>query len=172
MELPASPAPDVTSFDLTLEAAPRFTLGMGRMRDGTKIGELAARCGVSRDTIRFYEREGLLPQPKRTPTLYRVYGDHDERRLLFIRQAQALGLTLDDIRELVRLEQLRTPGECRKVAALLRERIKTIDRKVTELRAFRSGLAESLERCEKADGESCPVVLSLSSTKGKQRKAW
>ncbi len=143
---------------------------MRRMREGLKIGELAARCGVSRDTIRFYEREGLLPQAQRTPALYRVYGGEDEGRLLFIRQAQALGLTLDDIRELVRLEQLRTPGECRRVARLLRERIEAIDRKVGELRAFRRQLAESLERCEKADGEACPVVLSLSPAKARQRR--
>ena len=143
---------------------------MGRMRDGLKIGELAARCGVSRDTIRFYEREGLLPQAQRTPALYRVYGGEDEGRLLFIRQAQALGLTLDDIRELVRLELLRTPGECRRVATLLRERIEAIDRKLSELRAFRRQLAESLERCEKADGEACPVVLSLSPARARQRR--
>jgi len=143
---------------------------MGRMRNGFKIGELAARCGVSRDTIRFYEREGLLPRPQRTPALYRVYGNEDEGRLLFIRQAQALGLTLGDIRELVRLEQLRTPGECRRVARLLRERIEAIDRKVAELRAFRRQLAEGLERCEKADGEACPVVLSLSPTNARQRR--
>lgn len=138
------------------------------MRNGLKIGELAARCGVSRDTIRFYEREGLLPQAQRTPALYRVYGAEDEGRLLFIRQAQALGLTLDDIRELVRLEQLRTPGECRRVATLLRKRIEAIDQKVAELRAFRRQLALGLERCEKADGEDCPVVLSLSPGKARQ----
>lgn len=143
---------------------------MGRMRNGLKIGELAGRCGVSRDTIRFYEREALLPQAQRTPALYRVYGDEDEGRLLFIRRAQALGLTLDDIRELVRLEQLRTPGECRRVATLLRERIEAIDHKVAELGAFRRQLALSLERCEKADGEACPVVLSLSPAKARQRR--
>lgn len=145
-------------------------LDMGRMRDGLKIGELAARCGVSRDTIRFYEREGLLPRPQRTPALYRVYDAEDEGRLLFIRQAQNLGLTLYDIRKLVRLEQLRTPGECRRVATLLRERIEAIDQKVAELRAFRRQLAESLERCEKADGEACPVVLDLSPAKTRQRR--
>ncbi len=142
---------------------------MRRMRDGLKIGELAARCAVSRDTIRFYEREGLLPRPQRTPALYRVYGEEDEGRLLFIRQAQALGLTLDDIRELVRHEQPRTPGECRRVAALLRERVEAIDRKLAELRTFRRLLAENIERCEKADGDACPVVLGLSPTTGKQR---
>ncbi len=140
------------------------------MKDGLKIGELAARGGVSRDTIRFYEREGLLPRAQRTPALYRVYGGEDEGRLLFIRQAQALGLTLDDIRELVRLEQLRTPGECRRVARLLRDRIEAIDRKISELRAFRRQLVESLERCDKADGEACPVVLSLSPARARQRR--
>jgi DNA-binding transcriptional MerR regulator len=139
------------------------------MRDGLKIGELAARCGVSRDTIRFYEREGLLPRPHRTPALYRVYGEEDEGRLLFIRRAQTLGLTLDDTRELVRHGQLRAPGECRRVATLLKERIETIDRKVAELRAFRRQLAENLERCEKADDAACPVVLSLSPAKARQR---
>src|SRR6266705_2908203 len=79
-------APASTGFDLTLETGPRFILRYGRMRNGLEIGELAARCGVSRDTIRFYEREGRLPQAQRTPALYRVYGDEDEGRLLFIRQ--------------------------------------------------------------------------------------
>ena len=143
---------------------------MGRMKDGLKIGELAARCGVSRDTIRFYEREGLLPRPQRTPSQYRLYGDEDESRLLFIRQAQALGLTLDDIRELVRHDQLRTPGQCRRVAGLLRERIEAIDRKLGELKAFRRQLSESLDRCEKADSEACPVVLDLAVAGARRRR--
>lgn len=132
------------------------------MRDGLTIGDLAARCGVSRDTIRFYEREAVLPRPRRTPAQYRVYGDEDAGRLLFVRHAQALGLTLDDIRELVHHEQLRTPGQCRWVAGLLRERIATIDRKLAELKAFRRQLAQSLARCEQAETEACPVVLDLS----------
>jgi DNA-binding transcriptional MerR regulator len=143
---------------------------MGQMTEGLKIGELATRCGVSRDTVRFYEREGLLPRPRRTASQYRVYGEDDEGRLLFIRQAQAIGLTLDDIRELVRYEELRTPGECRRVAELLRQRIETIDRKLVELRAFRRHLAESLERCEKAEGEACPVVLDLSRAGARPRR--
>ena len=143
---------------------------MGRMTDGLKIGELATRCGVSRDTIRFYEREGLLPRPRRTPSQYRVYGHEDQSRLLFIRQAQILGLTLDDIRELVRHDQLRTPGQCRRVARLLRERIGAIDRKLAELKAFRRQLAESLDRCENANSEACPVVLDLSLAGARRRR--
>ena len=142
------------------------------MEDGElKIGQLAGRCGVSTDTIRFYEREGLLPPPRRTPSQYRVYSREDEARLLFIRQAQAIGLTLDGVRELLRQEQLRTPGECRRVAALLRERIEAIDRRLAELRTFRRQLAESLERCEKADSEACPVVLDLSRGAKRRRES-
>ncbi len=136
---------------------------MGRMREGLTIGELATRCAVSRDTIRFYECEGLLPRPRRTPAQYRIYGDEDAGRLLFIRHAQALGLTLDDIRKLVRHEQLRTPGQCRRVAGLLRERIASIDRRLAELKSFRRQLAQSLARCEQANTEACPVVLDLSA---------
>lgn len=134
------------------------------------IGELARRCAVSRDTIRYYEREGLLPRPRRTPARYRVYGADDERRLLFVRHAQALGLTLDDIRELLRHERVRTPGQCRRVAALLRERIVALDRKLAELRAFRRQLARHLARCERADSEACPVVLDLSQAAAGRRK--
>lgn len=135
--------------------------------DGLTIGDLATRCAVSRDTIRFYEREGLLPRPRRTLAQYRIYGDEDAARLLFIRRAQALGLTLDDIRELGHHEQLRTPEQCRRVAGLLRERIEAIDRKLAELRAFSRQLAQSLARCEKADTEACPVVLDLSLSGGR-----
>ena len=136
---------------------------MAKMKDhGLRIGELAARCGVSTDTIRYYEREELLPRPRRTASRYRIYDEHDEGRVRFIRQAQDLGLTLDNIRELVRERRLHTPGECRHVAGLLRERIVVLDRKIAELRSFRRRLAENLARCERADSAACPVILDLS----------
>jgi DNA-binding transcriptional MerR regulator len=141
------------------------------VKDGITIGGLAARCGVSRDAIRFYEREGLLPRPRRTAARYRVYGEDDERRLRFVRQAQGLGLTLDDVRELLRHEQLRTPDECRRVAARLRERIAAIDRKLAELKAFRRQLAENLERCERAEGRACPVILDLAAASRSRKES-
>lgn len=134
------------------------------------IGALAASCGLSRDTIRFYEREGLLPRPRRTASHYRVYGEEDEARLRFIREAQAIGLTLDDIRELLRQREARTPDECRRVATLLRERIEALDRKLGELKAFRRVLAENLAHCESAPTDACPVVLDLSRTGAKSKK--
>jgi DNA-binding transcriptional MerR regulator len=134
---------------------------MVRMLEQLKIGELAERAGVSRDTVRFYEREGLLPPARRTAAQYRVYGKETADRLRFIRQAQAIGLTLDDIRELLRQHEARTPDECRQVAALLAERIAALDRKVAELKQFRRVLARSLSQCQAAHSEECPVVLDL-----------
>jgi DNA-binding transcriptional MerR regulator len=155
--------PLVTTIHLTLELAPRSIFGMRRMehRDRT-IGVLARTCGVSPDTVRFYEREGLLPKARRTSSRYRIYAEADETRLQFIRRAQAIGLTLDDIRGLLRQHHARTPDECRRVAALLRERIEGLDRKLAELKAFRKVLAENLARCEAAHSEPCPVVVDLS----------
>jgi len=132
------------------------------------IGAFANACGVSRDTVRFYERAGLLPRARRTVSRYRVYGDEDEARLHFIRRAQAIGLTLDDIRGLLRQHEARTPDECRRVAALLRERIEGLDMKLAELRAFRKVLAENLARCEAGHSEECPVVVDLSSSRAKE----
>lgn len=136
-------------------------LPMGRMVEGLRIGELAARCGVTRDTLRFYEREGLMPRPRRTAAQYRVYSPADEQRLRFIRHAQELGLTLDDIGDLLRHHELRTPDECRRVAARLRRRIDAIDRRIGELKAFRRRLAENLARCDQAGPKACPVVIDL-----------
>jgi len=131
------------------------------VKEGFTIGELARRCGVSRDAVRFYERERLLPRPRRTASGYRIYGAEDEERLGFIRRAQAVGLTLEDITELIRLHEVHSPAECRTVAERLRHRIEALDRKIAELTAFRRHLRDNLRRCEAAEAEACPVVLDL-----------
>ncbi len=140
------------------------------MREGLTIGGLAERCGVSRDTLRFYERERLLSPPRRSASGYRLYGETDAARVRFIRRAQATGLTLDDVRELLRVQQLRTPETCRRVAARLRERIEVLERKIKELEAFRGELAHALAQCEEGD-ESCPVVLTFARDDSKEEGA-
>ncbi len=135
------------------------------------IGSLAVACGVSRDAIRFYEREGLLPRPRRTAARYRVYGQEDEERVRFIRRAQAIGLTLDDIRGLLRHREARTSDECRRVATLLRQRIEALDRKLAELAAFRAMLSDNLSRCERAGSAECPVILDLSKIGTKRKES-
>lgn len=135
-----------------------------------RIGELAARCGVSVDTVRFYERRGLLPRPTRSAAGYRLYGENDESRLRFVRQAQANGLTLSDIRELLRQGESGAPDECQRVAALLRERIASVEHKLAELEAFRCELVRSLERCEAAGSAACPVILDLAGRAKQPRR--
>jgi DNA-binding transcriptional MerR regulator len=137
---------------------------MKRMTDGLTIGALASRTAVSRDTLRFYERKRLLPAPRRTASGYRIYTEEDAARVRFIRRAQAMGLTLEDVQDLLRAQRLQTTEQCRRVAARLRARVQAVDEKIKELRAFRGELVRHLKHCEKAgaDPECCPVVLDLS----------
>ena len=109
---------------------------MKRMDDGMKIGELAQACEVSRDTLRFYERERLLPRPSRTPSGYRIYRPEDASRVRFVRRAQAMGLALDDIRELLELRSLKTPDQCQRVASRLKARIATVEEKISQAQAL------------------------------------
>lgn len=142
---------------------------MRQMREGLTIGGLAERSQVSRDTLRFYERKRLLPAPRRTPSGYRLYSEDDAARVGFIRRAQALGLTLEDIKQLLRAQTLKTADQCRRVASRLRGRIQAVDAKIVQLRAFRAELARSLRHCERAGAEPscCPVVLDLTANGAK-----
>ncbi len=137
--------------------------------NGMTIGGLAEACEVSRDTLRFYERERLLPAPRRSASGYRLYREEDASRVRFVRRAQAMGLTLEDIRELLQVKPLATPEQCRRVAALLQARVADVDRKIAELRAFRGELSASLKRCERAIArkERCPVVVDLGANGGR-----
>ncbi|MBI4499843.1 MAG: MerR family transcriptional regulator [Gemmatimonadetes bacterium] len=124
------------------------------MTDRIRIGELAEEAGVSRDTIRFYERAGLLPKPRRTATRHRVY-DHDVAlQIRFIRRAQDLGLTLDDIRQLIELRESAGEGVPRGVAEILRARLQTVETRISNDEAYRERLALAIQRAESAEGQS------------------
>ena len=104
------------------------------------VGQLAARAGVRADTIRYYERAGLLPEPSRTDGDHRRYGPADLDRMLFIRGAQRLGLRLAEIRELL---SVRDTGvcPCGPAETLLSEHIGEIDREIARLARLRADLA-------------------------------
>ncbi len=104
------------------------------------VGQLAARAGVRADTIRYYERAGLLPEPDRTDGDHRRYGPADLDRMLFIRGAQRLGLRLAEIRELL---VVRDTGvcPCGPAEVLLRDHIGEIDREIARLTALRAELS-------------------------------
>lgn len=109
------------------------------------IGQLARTGGVKADTVRFYERTGLLAKPERTFAGYRVYDPATVNQLRFIKQAQALGFTLEEIRRILRL---RGHGRetCQCVIRMAEASLSEVETKLRELQAFRDGLAENLAR--------------------------
>jgi MerR family mercuric resistance operon transcriptional regulator len=134
-----------------------------------KIGELAEACGVSRDTVRYYERLKLLPRPARTQAGYRTYSEADIERVRFIKQAQAVGLSLDEIRAIM-FEGKGGLEQCRRVRDLLAAKLKELDARFAEMRAFRQRLTSYLGECEDAlsrrDRDTCPVLFQLSNSPG------
>lgn len=118
------------------------------------IGEVARRSGVAAKTLRYYEDIGLVDPPARTSSGYRRYDETVLDRLVFIRSAQALGLTLGEIRGIV---SLRDEGQvpCGHVLDLVRARSSEIDRTIDELRVLQHELARLVERAERLDPADC-----------------
>ncbi|WP_084268119.1 Cd(II)/Pb(II)-responsive transcriptional regulator [Azohydromonas lata] len=127
-----------------------------------KIGELAETTGTQLETIRYYEREGLLPQPARTPSNYRVYGPGHAERLAFIRQCRNLDMSLDEIRVLLRFKD--APQEdCSAVNALLDAHIGHVDERIRELRGLQKHLRELRQCCNQAQpAGDCGILNSLA----------
>ncbi|MBI3977987.1 MAG: MerR family transcriptional regulator [Chloroflexi bacterium] len=130
-----------------------------------RIGELASAVGMTPDTVRYYERLGLLGVPRRTESGYRLYTDADRRRLQFIRRAKLLSLSLDEIRSLLALA---AEGECRplrrQVADLLGQKIDECEAKLVELAAFKMTLEDYYRRALESQGESaCECAAFLAN---------
>jgi len=127
-----------------------------------KIGELAEATGTLVETIRFYERETLLPVAARTASNYRVYGPEHVERLGFIRHCRALDMTLDEVRVLLRFKD--SPGDnCSGVNELLDQHIGHVARRLRELRALEKQLKALRERCVNANmAGDCKILKELS----------
>ena len=140
-----------------------------------RIGEIAERTGVSVETLRYYEKRRLLSAPARTDGGFRVYSDAVVHQVRFIKQAQSLGLTLDDIQQLAagQLRRNHAPS-CRKVRDLLTRRIEDIDARMKELREFRRTLHEHLAACDQALSSTaepaCPTIEALDEPKFTSRR--
>jgi Cd(II)/Pb(II)-responsive transcriptional regulator len=129
-----------------------------------KIGELARRTQCQTETIRFYEREGLLPRPLRTAANYRLYGRAHVERLAFIRNCRALDMTLDEIRELLRFRDL-PQNHCEAAHALLDEHVAHVAARIAELQQLQRQLRALRRQCQvaRADKE-CGILGELSHT--------
>jgi MerR family transcriptional regulator, copper efflux regulator len=119
-----------------------------------RIGELAARTGFSVRNIRFYEQQGLLPAPQRTEGGYRVYDQDAVTRLRFVRSAQALGLSLAEIAEVLRVRDHRGPP-CSYVAELIRTHISAVETRIEHLAALRDELRARLPLGTEPDPTRC-----------------
>lgn len=121
------------------------------------IGGLAEAGGVGVETVRFYQRRGLLEAPPRDGGIRR-YGAEDVRRLRFIRQAQGAGFTLEEIRELLELDAGEDRGRARELAL---ERIEALGAKIAELERARDALVRLAGECAQGGGGSCPILASF-----------
>jgi Hg(II)-responsive transcriptional regulator len=133
----------------------------GHVVERLTIGHLAQLGGVHLETIRYYERRGLIPKPGRTAAGYRQFAPDAARRLRFIKRAQELGFSLDEVRELLALG-----ADPRQNRATIRARasvkIDDINRKIAALTAMKETLYELVNRCEHCGPSAqCPIVASL-----------
>ena len=131
-----------------------------------KIGELAQRAGVSIDTVRYYERQGLLPEPARQASGYRSYVSGDVGRLQFVRRAKALGFTLEEIRDLLALSGRRDDdmGGLKTAAG---EKLADVEAKISELIRIRDGLRTLVDACPGHGAlERCPILNALVEEQG------
>jgi MerR family mercuric resistance operon transcriptional regulator len=127
------------------------------------IGQLARAAGVPTSTVRYYERSRLLHPDGRTDGNYRVYGPTALERLSFIRAAQAIGLTLEDIATLLDFRDGRT-APCRKVQALIEERLSEMKRRLEQLRHVEAVLRSSLRMCRRTERSGrCEVIENLKA---------
>lgn len=121
---------------------------------GVRISELAVRAGVTAKAVRYYEQVGVLPPPSRTPSDYREYGEEALERLAFIRAAQAVGLTLAEIRGVIEVRDGGTPP-CSHVLALLQRKVDDIEAQITALVGMRQDLLALVARAAGVDPSDC-----------------
>jgi MerR family mercuric resistance operon transcriptional regulator len=134
---------------------------MNARAEGLPIGALSEQTGCKIETIRYYEKAGLLPVPARSPAGYRRYGSTHLKRLTFIRRARALGFSIEEVRRLLKLadEHKRPCAEVRVVAGV---HLKDVQARIADLRAMERVLRETVTKCASSRSPDCPLIESLS----------
>ncbi len=128
-----------------------------------KIGELSGKTGVSIDTIRYYEKRGLIPQAARSQSGYRHYANDDAVRLRFIVQAKKLGFTLKEISQLLGIRS--SQNDCRKMKSIAEAKAEEITARIQKLSRMRDTLLDMAAQCEQSkDDDPCPILKSLEES--------
>ena len=126
------------------------------------IGEAARAAGVNIETLRYYERRGLLPAPPRSHANYRLYPHQSVRLVRFIKRAQELGFTLNEVRELLAFRDSGESASCADVRQQARLKLRSIDAKIQSLQAVREALAELVQKCSGSGPVAdCPILEAL-----------
>ncbi len=125
------------------------------------ISEAAAESGVNVQTLRYYERRGLLPAPRRRTSGYRVYTPEAVQIVRFIKRAQELGFSLEEIETLIGLRGV-PKSERHRVRALAERKVMEIDRKIDQLRAIRAALEMLVDACHHGHAPDCPIIEALN----------
>ena len=133
-----------------------------------RIGAAAEQAGVNVQTLRYYERRGLLPRSPRRTSGYREFPDEAVRVVRFVKRAQDLGFTLDEIEELLKLrnDRRRDRGRIRTVAG---KRVREIEGKIAELQAMKQALSHLIHCCEEGATLECPIIEALDGAGGAAR---
>lgn len=125
------------------------------------IGRLADAAGVNVETIRYYQRRGLMPEPDKPDSGHRRYAGNDVERVRFIKRAQVLGFTLEEIGSLLDLDQAHSCAQTRDLAA---HKLVVIESKLADLRAMRKALTSLLRQCDTGTAaRACPIIHALSA---------
>lgn len=128
-----------------------------------KIGELSGKTGVSIDTIRYYEKRGLIPQASRSPSGYRHYANNDAIRLRFIVQAKELGFTLKEISQLLGIRA--SQNDCQKIKSIAEAKAEEIAARIQKLSRMRDTLLDMAAQCEQSKAsDPCPILKSLGKS--------
>ncbi len=130
------------------------------------IGQVARAASVHIETLRYYERRGLVPKPPRSPSLYRKYPDETVPRVQFVKHAQDLGFSLREIRELLSM-RASPKARCADVKRRAETKIDEIESKIRALNAMRRALVRLVAQCDgKLPASACPILESLDQRKG------
>ena len=130
-----------------------------------RIGAAATQAGVNVQTLRYYERRGLLPRPPRRTSGYREFPADAVRIVRFIKRAQDLGFTLDEIEELLRLRTDKRRDRTR-IRAVAARRVRDIERRIAELQAMNAALSHLVHCCEHGSTLECPIIEALDGVDG------
>lgn len=131
-------------------------------RSGFTIGELAKATGTQAETVRYYERIGLLPAPGRSSGNYRVYGAKDIERAAFVKRGRDLGFAIDEIRTLLALADQKE-RECGEIDAIAREHLADVERKIADLERLARELRHLIGQCGGGRISDCRIVEALAS---------